>query len=111
MSLTALHPPVARDQWRAETEEVLRGHLVDVINISLRNPNRTWPEQQALLELIDTIDGPTCLREVALLRTMAEESWVRSHLCECGKVSARYWCSDACQIREDGPYGDPDDAA
>lgn len=107
MSVLDARPLSPREAWRAETEGVNRGDLVELLNVALRNGHRTWPEQQALLAVIDSLDCEQFC-DVKLLRSMAESSFVRSHVCDCGSVTSGYWCSLRCQRDNDGPYGDDD---
>lgn len=94
MSLTA-SPLTLREKWDAETEEIARGHLFETVRFFLRNPLRTSNEQDALLAMIDRLDYPGTV-DAPALRQEATENWTRAHRCDCGEVSANYWCSDAC---------------
>lgn len=105
MNLLDTRPRSPREVWHSETEEVSRADLAALVTVALRNPLRTWPEQQALLLAIRRLTYPP-ITDMTPLEDEAVENWQRAHRCDCGRVSRGYWCSNACQLEQDGPYTD-----
>lgn len=99
-----------REVWHSLTEEVSRGDLLALISVAVRNPLRTWQEQQALIGAIEKLDYPA-ISDMGPVKEQATSQWSRAHRCDCGTVSAGYWCSEECQLDQGGLYSDEEDEA
>jgi len=111
--IRAYHFPGIRGRATTETitMAIIRGDLVDLLLFGATEHSRTYSEQDAMVRLAQKLDG--AFRHLEAL--MAESHATTLHWCECGQLSTRYWCSPACQDREDlgprGSYGPGDDVA